>query len=680
LSTVLNVAPPETIQSPAEQLTKPQYPGIPTTADGAGAVVWVETHITQGACAYPITSSTTMGGGYQVEVANGKRNLWGDELAFIEPESEHSAASTCEGFAVAGGRVTNFTSGQGLILMKEVLYTISGKRLPIVFHIGARALTSHSLNVHAGHDDVVGVADCGWGVLYARNAQEAGDFALIARRVAEETETPFLNVQDGFLTTHTIENVLLLEPELMKTFVGPPSEKIRNLMDPKIPLMSGVVQNQDSYMKGKIAQRRYYDRVLPVLRDVMREFHDLTGRRYDLVIPYRLEDAEYAIVGSGCMMETAEAAVDYMRERLGIRAGILHVTCFRPFPSVDIVKALRHCKAISVIERLDIPMMQSNPQLCEIKAAFADAACGTPGYPPVGRMPRFVGGSAGLGSRDVRAGDFIAIMENMRSAQPRTFFTVGIKHETTLPVEVDPDVRSPGSFSMRGHSVGGYGSVTTNKVIATIAGEVFGMDVQAYPKYGSEKKGLPTTYYLTIARDHIRVHSELEHVEFVVLNDVNAFNLENPLAGISEGGMVFVQSHRTDPAELWASIPAWARKAMAERNVRLFALDTVSIARDVSSRADLQQRMQGIVLLGIFLRVTPFQKELALTEEEVFRGVEKALRKYFGKRGDRVVKDNLQAVQRGFQEVIEIPREVMVATAQSDNANAALRVMGGGMS
>jgi len=653
---------------------KPQFPGIPTTTDGAGTVVWVETHITQGACAYPITSSTTMGGGYQAEVANGKRNLWDEELAFIEPESEHSAASTCEGFAVAGGRVTNFTSGQGLILMKEVLYTIAGKRLPIVFHIGARAVTSHSLNVHAGHDDVVGVADCGWGVLYARNAQESGDFALIARRVAEETETPFLNVQDGFLTTHTIENVRLLEPELMKLFVGHPSEKIRNMMDPQIPLMSGVVQNQDSYMKGKIAQRKFYDRVLPTLREVMREFHSLTGRKYDVVIPYRLEDAEYAIVGSGCMIETAEAAVDYMRER-GIKVGILHITCFRPFPSVEVVRALRHVKAISVVERLDIPMMQSNPQLCELKAAFADAMAEAPGYPVVRRMPRFVGGSAGLGSRDVRAGDFIAMVDNMRNPHPRPYFTVGIKHETALEVTNDPDVRAPGSFSMRGHSVGGFGSVTTNKVIATIAGEVFGLDVQAYPKYGSEKKGLPTTYYLTIAKEHVRLHSELEHVEFVALNDVNAFNLENPLMGVSNEGMVFVQSHRTDPAEIWASIPAWARIAIFEKNVRLFALDTVSIAKDVSSRADLQQRMQGIVLLGIFLRITPFQTQLALSEEEVFRGVEKSLRKYFGKRGNRVVEDNVRAVQRGFREVIEVPREVMQATAEADRANAALRVM-----
>src|SRR5262244_3564188 len=668
MSTVVHGVTPRTGSAFRERDVRVPFPGIPTTSDGAGMVTWVETHITQGACAYPITSSTTMGGGYQAEVANGKKNLWGEELAFIEPESEHSAASTCEGFAVSGGRVTNFTSGQGLILMKEVLYTISGKRLPVVFHIGARAITSQSLNVHAGHDDVYGVADCGWGALFARNAQEAGDLALIARRAAEETETPFLNVQDGFLTTHTIENVRLPEPELMKQFVGRPSEGTRPLFDPRLPLMSGVVQNQDSYMKGKIAQRKWYDRVLPTLKAVMDDYTRLTGRKYDVVMPYRLEDADYAIVGSGCMLETAEAVVDWIRENMGVKVGLLHVTCWRPFPAIEIVEALRHCKAISVVERLDVPMMQSNPLLCEMKAAFADAVSGTPGYPELDRVPRFFGGSAGLGSRDVRAGDFIAIVENMRSESPRTYFTVGIKHETALPVPLDPDVRTPGSFSMRGHSVGGYGSVTTNKVIATIAGEVFGMDVQAYPKYGSEKKGLPTTYYLTIARQHIRTHSELEHVEFVALNDVNAFNLENPLAGLSEGGMVFAQSQQTDPVKIWDSIPAWARKTLNEKNARVFALDTVAIAQTVSSRADLQQRMQGIVLLGVFLKVTPFTSESGISDEDLFKGVEKALRKYFGKRGERVVQDNLKAVSRGYLELMEIPRDIMLANPGKGSA------------
>ncbi|HEV3443183.1 MAG TPA: hypothetical protein VG099_01005, partial [Gemmataceae bacterium] len=203
---------------PQEEAVQPkfQYPGIPTTCDGAEAVVHVEVHVAQAAGAYPITSSTTMGGGFNAAVMNGVKNLWGDSLLFFEPESEHSAATVCEGFAVAGGRVTNFTSGQGLVLMKEVLYTISGKRLPVLMNIGARALTSQGLNVHAGHDDVMSVADCGWGMIFGRNAQEAGDLCLIARRTAEATQTPFFNVQDGFLTTHTVETVRLPEPEFMK--------------------------------------------------------------------------------------------------------------------------------------------------------------------------------------------------------------------------------------------------------------------------------------------------------------------------------------------------------------------------------------------------------------------------------------------------------------------------------
>src|SRR6187551_3436454 len=237
------------------------YPGHPVVIDGSEAVAHIETRLAEACCAYPITPSTTMAALFQGAVADGRTNLWGTELAFLELESEHSSASAAEGFALAGGRVTNFTAGQGLVLMKEVLYTISGKRLPAVFHIGARALTSHSLNVHAGHDDVMSVADTGWGILFGRNPQEAADLTAIARRVAEETETPFFVAQDGFLTTHTLENALLPEDELLREFVGDPRPRIRNLFDPAEALMTGVVQNQDSYMKGRVAQRAWYDRI-----------------------------------------------------------------------------------------------------------------------------------------------------------------------------------------------------------------------------------------------------------------------------------------------------------------------------------------------------------------------------------------------------------------------------------
>ena len=634
-----------------------KFPGIKSTADGAAIIVWVETHITQGACAYPITSSTTMGAGYQAIIANGGKNIWGEEMAFIEPESEHSSASACEGFALAGGRVTNFTSGQGLVLMKEVLYTISGKRLPVVFQIGARALTSHALNVHAGHDDVMAVTDCGWGMLFARNAQETGDLALIARRAAEDTNTPFMNIMDGFLTTHTIENVLLPEPEMMELFVGKPQDKLVNMMDPYHPVMSGVVQNQDSYMKGKVAQRAYTDKVEQHLVAAMEEFYTLTGRKYGLISEYKMEDAEVAIVGLGSMIETAEPAVDYLREEKNIKAGIVHVTSFRPFPGKEIVEKLKNVKAISVLERMDNPLAESNPLTMEIKAAFADFAAHD--KENTIKIPAIYSGSAGLGSRDVRPDDIMAVVENMIK-NDKKYFALGIDHELALSTGESTDVRTEGTFSMRGHSVGGYGSVTTNKVIATIVAELFDMYVQAYPKYGSEKKGLPTTYYLTVSPNRIKTHNELEFVEFVPLNDVNAFNLANPLKGLQPGGILFVQTPKTSPEEIWTDIPQWARKTTRENQITVYALDTVKIAKEVSSRPDLIQRMQGIVLLGIFLKATPFLERSGISEEQLMQAVEKSLRKYFSKRGEQAVQDNLNAVKRGFSEVFEVKQEERV--------------------
>jgi pyruvate-ferredoxin/flavodoxin oxidoreductase len=661
MSSVLAERPVRT-REPAEEAApeRYQYPGIPTTCDGAEAVVHVEVHVSQAAGAYPITSSTTMGGGFNASVMNGHTNLWGDTLMFFEPESEHSAAAVCEGFAVAGGRVTNFTSGQGLVLMKEVLYTISGKRLPVVMNIGARALTSQGLNVHAGHDDVMSVADCGWGMLFARNAQEAGDFCLIARRAAEATQTPFFSIQDGFLTTHTVETVRLIEPAFMKEFVGDPKEKLINLMDPANPVMSGVVQNQDSYMKGKIAQRWYYDKVGPILAEAFELFGQKTGRKYGPVEAYRCEDAEYVLVGMGCYMETAKATVDHLRKK-GLAAGCLTVFQFRPFPARAIVDALRGCLAFTVFERMDDPLSTTGNHLTrEIKAAFCDAVNGQGGQDQLLRLPRVYHAAAGLGSRDVRPADIIAAFDNMLGEGPE-FFCVGIDHPLALKRRDDPDLRPKGGFSMRGHSVGGFGSVTTNKVIATIAGNVFGKDVQAYPKYGSEKKGLPTTYYLTIADTHIDMHCELEHVDLLCINDPTAILSPLTLHGLVPGGAIFMQSPYSDPAEVWARVPAANRHAIREKKARVFFCDMVTIAREVASEPDLQMRMQGIVLLGAFLRLTPYARETEMSDDQLYAGVEKALRKYFGKRGEQVVQDNMTCIKRGYGEMKEIPQEVIYA-------------------
>jgi pyruvate-ferredoxin/flavodoxin oxidoreductase len=404
----------------------------------------------------------------------------------------------------------------------------------------------------------------------------------------------------------------------------------------------------------------------------MEEFHKQTGRHYRPVDCYRMEDADYALVGMGGMMETAEVAADEIRSSLGIKVGVVHVTCFAPFPATEVVEALKNVKAASVVERMDNPLAQSNPLVQGIRASFADAMAGLGygsssqfKYPRISRIPKIYACSAGLGSRDIRGGHFISLVKNMASAQPREFSVVGIKHALALVDGEDPDLRPEGAFSMRGHSVGGFGSVTTNKLIASFVGELFNLHVQAYPKYGSEKKGLPTTYYLTVAGARIRTHSELNYVEFIPLNDVNSFNLGNPLEGIAHEGSIFIQSPETDPARVWEAIPAYGQKIIRNKRLKVYYLDTVKIARDIATDPDLQQRMQGVVLVGIFIKVTPFATRSGMSEDQVLGMVEKYIRKYFGKRGEKVVQENLLCVKQGLKDVREVPWEVMNQTPES---------------
>ncbi|MFL5645391.1 MAG: 2-oxoacid:acceptor oxidoreductase family protein [Chloroflexota bacterium] len=626
----------------------PRYPGLPSIVDGSEAIAHVETRISEVACVYPITPSTTMAAIFQAAVAAGKANLWGTPLRFIEPESEHSSASAAEGAALAGGRVTNFTAGQGLVLMKEVLYVISGKRLPIVFHVGARALTSQALNIHAGHDDVMAVADTGWGILFARNAQEAADLTAIARRVAEATDTPFMVAQDGFLTTHTLENVRLPEDELLREFVGDPADRIRDLFDPAEALMTGVVQNQDSYMKGRIGQRAYTDRIPGELGAAMADWTALTGRPAGVIDAYRCTDASEIVVAMGTMADTAIAVVDHLRAQ-GRPVGCVAVTSFRPFPVAELVAALRRARTVGVVERTDDPLAAANPLTREVRSSLYDAAA-------EGVMvPRVLSFSAGLGSRDIAAGDLVAVFDRLafHGDLPERHAVLGIRHPLALE-RIPVDLRPAGSWSLRGHSIGGFGSVTTNKLVATLAGELFDKVVQAYPRYGSEKKGLPTTYYLTIADAPIRLHAELDQVDFVPLHDVSAFALGNPLAGLVDGGTIFIQSPSTDPETIWHSIPAPVRAEIIARRIRVTALDTVSLAAANAPTVDLMIRMQGVALVGVFLRVSPFAARAGLDRDALMTAVRDRLGRFFGKRGGAVIDANLAVIQAAYDGLIDV--------------------------
>jgi pyruvate-ferredoxin/flavodoxin oxidoreductase len=691
------------------QPVEPRYPGVRAAVDGSEAVVAMETAGSEAAGAYPITPSTQMGEGWAAAVAAGKLNVNGRKLIFFEPEGEHAAAGVTAGMAMTGLRAANFSSGQGIAYMHESLYAAVGKRLTYVLNIAGRAMTKHALNVHAGHDDYHAVDDTGFFQLFAKNVQEIADLNLIAHRIAELSLNPGICAQDGFLTSHVIESVMLPERELVKEYLGDPSDTIESptpaqkmvfgetrrripeMFDVDYPAMIGVVQNQDSYEQGVAAQRPFFfDHIKELSDRAMREFYELTGRRYARACGYRLDDAEYVIMGQGSVVWNAEAVADHLRETRGLKVGVLNLTMFRPFPADLITHMLKGKKAVAVLERTDQPLAADLPILREVRAAMSKAvengraAHGESPHPDVAvckpeDVPEFYSGVFGLGSRDLQPGHLIAAVENMLPGGHRKrLFYLGIdfvRKGTRLPklqiwqerlVEAYPDISRlalepaegvnlmpEGSISIRIHSVGGWGAITTGKNLALTAFELLGLHIKANPKYGSEKKGQPTTFYGTLAKAPIRINAELTHVDVVLSPDPNVFRHSNPLSGLVEGGAFVIQSDLT-PDHLWETFPAAARREMKEKKIRVYFVDAFKIASDEASDPELRYRMQGAAFMGAFFKVAPLMEREGLSEEKLFEGIRAQLTKKFGHLGERVVEDNLRVIRRGFDEVGEL--------------------------
>jgi pyruvate-ferredoxin/flavodoxin oxidoreductase len=706
----------KTIPAPSEV----KYPGTPTAVDGTTSVVEMETAGSEGAGAYPITPSTQMGEGWAAAVAAGKTNVNGRRLLFFEPEGEHAAAAVTAGMSMVGIRATNFSSGQGIAYMHESLYAAVGKRLTYVLNIGARAMTKHALNVHAGHDDYHAVDDTGFFQLFAKDAQESADLNLIAHRVAELALNPGILAQDGFLTTHVIESIKMPERALVKEYLGDPSDiidsptpaqkwvfgekrrRIPEMFDIDYPAMLGVVQNQDSYQQGVAAQRPFYfDHVAQFTDEAMAEYAALTGRQYARATGYRLDDAEYVIAGQGSLIPNAEAVCDHLRETRGLKVGILNLTMFRPFPADLVTHLLKGKRGVAVLERVDQPLAVDQPILREMRAAVHKAiengvtGNGTMPFPGIaayrpGDAPAFYSGTFGLGSRDLQPADLIAAVDNMLDGgKKRRQFYLGIdfvREGTKLPklqiwqeelLEAYPDVANlslkptehanllpKGATSIRIHSVGGWGAITMGKNVAMTASELMGMYIKANPKYGSEKKGQPTTFYATLAHEPIRLNCELTHVNVVLSPDPNVFRNSNPLAGLAENGVFVLQNDRSIE-DLWATLPGEAQQTIKDRKIRLFSLDAFRIAMEEASDAELRYRMQGAAFMGAFFRVSGLAEREGLDEAKLWEGIQKQMQKKFGHLGQRVVDDNLRVIRRGYDEVQAVDTERLAVSQDS---------------
>ncbi len=691
----------------AASQTRYKYPGVRDAIDGNTAVIMVEREASQGAGAYPITPSTQMGEYWAEEVAKGHLNTAGHPLIFVEPESEHAAAGVTAGLSMTGLRAVNFTSSQGLAFMHESLYAAVGKRLPYVLNLGCRAITKASLNVHCAHDDYHCADDTGFIQVFAKNAQEAADLNMIARKTAELALTPAIVAQDGFLTTHLIEPMLVPERELIAEYLGhaddiidtptpaqqmlygPRRRRVPANWDVDNPMQTGVVQNQDAYMQAVAAQRPYFFDHIPALFDKnAEEFHALTGRRYGRIDNYRCDDADYIILGQGSMTVQAAAVADWLRETRKIKVGVVNLTMYRPFPGDLLGKVLQGKKGVAVLERTDQPLSEDLPLMREVRStitkcvenarenSYPDYAS----YESAKDMPSLYSGCYGLGSRDLQPEGLIAAVENMLpGAAHRKFFYLsvdfvrdesanpkqeirqqelqaaypGIKH-LALRGSENPNLLPKNAIAVRMHSIGGWGAVTTGKNLAMTLFELLGWDIKANPKYGSEKKGQPTTYYLSAAPEPIRINCEYTSVDVVMSPDPQVFGHTNALEGMREGGVFIIQSNLGSAEALWASLPMQTQKFIVDNRIRVFYLDAFKIAREESSNTDLQLRMQGNAFQGAFFRASDVKERAGLSEETLFTAIENQLEAKFGKKGKRIVEDNLRVVRRGYAELHEI--------------------------
>jgi pyruvate-ferredoxin/flavodoxin oxidoreductase len=632
----------------------PRYPGIRVTCNGNQLVAqWVEARVTEGGVFYPITPSTEGGELYQQSYAQGELNVWGQSKVAVEAEGEHAAQGGATAFSVTGRRTVNFTSGQGIVYAMEQYYHAPGKLSTMVLEVGARALTKHALNVHCGHDDFYAALDTGWTMLMARDAQQAADQAIILRRVNELSLNPGMNIQDGMLTTHSERTYLAPEAELLREFLGAPDDQIEcpttaqrelfgprrrrvpQMVDPRNPVLLGPVQNQEHHMNGVVARRdNFNEPILGMLEEAYAQFGSLTGRRYGMVTAYRTEDADTVFLSLGCAAENIEAACDYLREQRNARVGSLHLNVLRPFPEAAVIEALRGKARVIVLERTDEGLAGDNPLARDVRTALGKAqeagryGGALPALDPA-ETPRLFRGVYGIGSRDFRPEHVLGAYEyavgqtrrkdGRGAAEGEGYFVLGVDHPASVISKDTPSLLPPGAIAVRFHSIGGWGMITTGKNLGSILGDLGKfisertpeyddegrvrdrLNVMANPKYGSEKKGAPTNYYLVVAPERVRVNCELNHVDVVLCCDPKAFTHTNPLEGLKRGGCLVWESGDA-PEVAWQRIPARYRQYVQDNHLRIFILPGFDIARAATSQSELQLRMQGNSFLGAFFR------------------------------------------------------------------------------
>ncbi|HKI81113.1 MAG TPA: pyruvate:ferredoxin (flavodoxin) oxidoreductase, partial [Pseudodesulfovibrio sp.] len=594
---------------------------------------------------YPITPSSPMAAEADTKATAKQENIWGSIPVVTQMQSEGGVAGSLHGSLTTGALCTTFTASQGLLLMLPNMYKIAGELTPTVFHITARSLACQGLSIFGDHSDVMAARQTGWGMLCSQSVQEAQDFALIATQASLASRIPFMHFFDGFRTSHEIQKIEQLTTDDMSKMID---EKLvvahrKRGLSPDHPSMRGTAQNPDVYFTGRETVNKYYTACPVIIQKTMDKFAKLTGRQYHLFDYYGDAKAEDVVVMMGSGAETVAATCDYLNAKTKKKTGVVIVRLFRPFDAAAMVAALpKSVKRITVLDRTKEPGSAGEPLYQDVITAISEAIqAGT-----MKKAPAILGGRYGLGSAEFTPAMVKAVFDNMALKKPKNHFCVGPDDDVSrTSLKYNPSFNIEGKDVVRAmfYGLGSDGTVGANKNTIKIIGTETPNSAQGYFVYDSKKSGSITTSHLRFGKNKIVAPYLITKANFIACHNFTFLDKYDMVGNLEEGG-TFLLTTTFNKDQVWKQLPATVQKDLIARKAKFYIIDAIHLAEALGLGARINMIMQTAFFLisGI------------LTKKEAIAAIKGAIKKTYGKKGDKVVQMNYDAVDAAVNNIVEV--------------------------
>lgn len=608
--------------------------------DGNEAAAYIAYRTSEVCAIYPITPSSAMGEFCDEWSAAGQKNVFGEVPRVMEMQSEAGAAGAIHGALQAGTLASTFTCSQGLLLMIPNMYKIAGELTPCVFHIAARTLATHALSIFGDHSDVMSVRQTGWAMLFGRNSQEAMDMALISQAATLRTRIPFLNIFDGFRTSHELTKVELISDDVILQMIDETSllDFRKKAMSPEHPSIRGTAQNPDVFFQSREAGNSFYAKTPGIVKEVMKKFEALTGRGYKLYEYYGHQRPERLIIIMGSGAGAVQETVDYLNEK-GEKVGYLYIRMFRPVDAEEFVKAIpSSVKNICVLDRCKEPGSIGDPLYMDVVNIIAEEW--------QGEMPRVIAGRYGLASKEFTPAMVKAIYDEMTTAKPKNHFTIGIEDDVTfMSLKYDETFSLESQHLFRGlfYGLGADGTVGANKNSIKIIGDTTDNYVQGYFVYDSKKSGSLTVSHLRFGKKPINSTYLIHSANFIACHQSNFINKYDILKN-AEKGATFLLNTTHDAANVWSKIPQHVQEEIVEKELKFYVINASKVARETAMGSRLNTILQTcfFAIAGI------------LPKEEAIQRIKDAIKKSYSAKGEKVVLKNYEAVDKTLENLHQV--------------------------